>query len=53
MVQLEDVYRMHLHNSELPLHYPTLLQLRALLGISTPQAEEIESELRDVVEFSI
>lgn len=53
-MQLEDVYRLHLHNSELPLQYPTLLHLRQLLNISTERAEELEAELKgSAYEFSI
>lgn len=52
--ELEDVYRLHLHNSELPLQYSTLLHLRQLLHIKDQRAEELEAELKSsAYEFSI
>lgn len=53
-VQLEDVYRLHLHNSELPVQYSTLLHLRQVLKLSDGRAEELEKELKgSAYEFSI
>lgn len=46
-MQLEDIYRLHLQNSELPLQYSTLLHLRQILNLTDKKAEELEGDLKN------
>jgi len=46
VLQLEDIYRLHLQNSELPLQYANLLHLKQVLGLSDEKAEGLEEELK-------
>lgn len=50
---LEDMYRLHLQNSELPLQYATLLHLKQVLSLSDEKARELEDELKSTASFSI
>lgn len=42
--ELQDLYRLHLANTEQPPNFATLLQLQEMLAISISEAELIEKE---------
>lgn len=43
--ELENLYRLHLQNAEVPSDFATLLQLRAMLQLDFEEAERIEAEV--------
>ncbi|KAK9803989.1 hypothetical protein WJX72_011066 [[Myrmecia] bisecta] len=52
--QLQDLYRLHVQNSEMPLQFSTLLQLREMLALPDNEAEALEAEVMNSgVQFSI
>ncbi len=53
-LQLQELYRLHVANSEMPPQFSTLLQLRELLAISDKEAERLEAEVMESgAQFSI
>ena len=44
-MQMNDLYRLYVSNTEMPAKYSTLLQLRELLDIKEDQAERLEQEV--------
>lgn len=53
-VQLYELYKMHLQNTDVPAEFSTLLQLREMLAIDTRAAEYLEQEaLQSGESFSI
>ena len=53
-LQVYDLYRVDVSNTEMPAKYSTLLQLRELLDIQEEQAEDLEQEvLGSASSFSI
>lgn len=53
-VDLLELYRMHIQNTEFPPNFATLLQLREMLGIAKDQADLLEKEaLQTPSAFSI
>jgi len=44
-MQMNDLYRLYVSNTEMPAKYSTLLQLRELLDIKEDQAESLEQEV--------
>lgn len=54
VLQLVDLYKLHIQNTDVPPSYPLLLQLRLMLGLPHDEAEQIEAEvLREAQAFSI
>lgn len=45
IMQMNDLYRLYVSNTEMPAKYSTLLQLRELLDIKEDQAESLEQEV--------
>lgn len=43
--QLQQLYRLHLHNTAQPADFATLLQLRTMLDLDYEVAEKIEKEV--------
>ena len=53
-MQMDNLYRLYVSNTEMPAKYSTLLQLRELLDIQEEQAESLEQEvLGSASSFSI
>jgi hypothetical protein len=54
LLQLMDLYRLHLKNGSVPPNFATLLQLREMLGLSPSDSEMVEEEIMTAGEaFSI
>jgi hypothetical protein len=52
--EVEDLYRLHLKNTEVPPNFAVLLQLRDMLDLSQQEADDIEQEVMTAGEaFSI
>jgi hypothetical protein len=43
--EMENLYRLHIRNTEHPPNFATLLQLQEMLGLSQVEADRIETEL--------
>jgi hypothetical protein len=53
-MQLIQLYKLHIQNTEVPPQFAILLQLRAMLNLSPTEADQIEEEvLRQSQAFSI
>lgn len=45
LLQLLNLYQLHLQNTEMPPNFATLLQLREMLAISEVDAERLEKDV--------
>ena len=45
LLQLLNLYKLHLQNTEMPPNFATLLQLREMLAISEVDAERLEKDV--------
>ncbi|PNH07443.1 hypothetical protein TSOC_006114 [Tetrabaena socialis] len=43
--ELVELYKLHLHNAEVPPNFATLLQLQEMLGLNQEEAEKIELDV--------